>query len=443
MSLLHNLSKPAIRSQVDLFSIPSTDTTCDYSVYSEYQPSVNVQDCNSKLEFKIGANSTQYLDLNDSFLYLKVKVVNKKDGSNIAVASKLSTSNLFLHSLFSQLDVYFNSKLISTSNNAYPYRAYIETLLSYGLEYKASQATCPLFYLDTNNGKPGDNNKGYKKRGEFISGSKSVELVDKLRFDLANQHRYILNDINVTINLTKSSDAFALWAESETTTSGTSVAIKEYKIQILNATLFIRKQILFPSIILAHQKLLEKGEVARYPHKRIEVKYLTLPSGNSNLIEDNLFTNVIPSRVIIGFIKSKAFNGDLYENPYHFNHFSISNIGLSVNNIYLPSQPRTYDFDHGDYLLAYYSTFTSLGLIGQDVGLTYDRDSFKESNALFIFDIIQASTDDSLLTLDKSGNVKLEVKFGKPLTEALHCIVYAEYQSVLEIDKYRQIIVST
>ena len=53
MSLLHSRSKPAIRGEVDLFSLPSTDTTCDYSMYEEYQPIVNVQDSSNKIEFKI------------------------------------------------------------------------------------------------------------------------------------------------------------------------------------------------------------------------------------------------------------------------------------------------------------------------------------------------------------------------------------------------------
>ena len=41
-------------------------------------------------------------------------------------------TNLLLNSLFSQVDVFFNDKLISSSSNTYAYRAYLETLLNYG-----------------------------------------------------------------------------------------------------------------------------------------------------------------------------------------------------------------------------------------------------------------------------------------------------------------------
>ena len=57
--------------------------------------------------------------------------------------------NLFLHSLFSQVDVSLNERLISPSTNTYPYRAMLETLLNYGEDAKSSQLTMAMFYKDT------------------------------------------------------------------------------------------------------------------------------------------------------------------------------------------------------------------------------------------------------------------------------------------------------
>lgn len=133
----------------------------------------------------------------DHFCYLRVKVV-ASDGKDLPAAAEVSTSNLFMHSLFSQCDVSINNQLVSTSNNCYMYKAYLETVLTYGTDYINSQATCPLFYKDTDNGSLKDTNTGYKKRKQWIQASKPVELIDKLKFDLAYQHRYILNDTTVT-----------------------------------------------------------------------------------------------------------------------------------------------------------------------------------------------------------------------------------------------------
>lgn len=438
MSLLHSRSKPAIRGEVDLFSVPSTDTTCDYSMYEEYQPIVNVQDTTNKIEFKIPGNSNHYLDLNDSFVRIVLKVT-KRDGSNLAAGSSMGTANLFLHSLFSQLDIYFNEKLVSTSNNGYSYRAYIETLLSYGNEYKTSQGGCALYYEDNDGGKAENSNLGWRRRKEHIAESKNLELIDKLRFNLATQHRYILNDVNVRVCLTRNSDAFALF----TTTPAAATIAEDAIIKLLSATFYIRKQIPFPSIILAHQRLLEKGEIAQYPFKNTEVKYFTISQGSSSAVEENVFMNVIPSRIVVGFVDSQSFNGNITTNPYKFNHYNIKTLSVSINNISMPIRPLTLDFDNNQFLLPYYLLFTSTGIAGQDNGLSFSRDDYKENNALFAFDIQQTTGNESLLHLEKTGSVKLEVQFGVPLTSSVHCIVLSEQQSVLEIDKYRQILLSS
>jgi len=62
-------------------------------------------------------------------LYVKAKIT-RADGTNLAVDSPIGPSNLFLHSLFLQVDVSLNGTLITASTNTYPYRANMDTLLS-------------------------------------------------------------------------------------------------------------------------------------------------------------------------------------------------------------------------------------------------------------------------------------------------------------------------
>jgi hypothetical protein len=133
---------------VDLFSLPPTDTTIESSFYAEYKPIVNIQGSNSKIDFRIVGNSNQYIDLNDNFLSVKIKVVDAT-GSDLPSGADVGCTNLLLHSMFSQCDVSLNDALISTSNNCYMYKAYLETILSYGSEYLK---TCGLHYPDTNGG---------------------------------------------------------------------------------------------------------------------------------------------------------------------------------------------------------------------------------------------------------------------------------------------------
>ena len=61
------------------------------------------------IEFDIPASTEYYLDPAHDYLHLAVKIT-KNDESNLDDASAVSPINLFLHSLFSQVDVQLNSR---------------------------------------------------------------------------------------------------------------------------------------------------------------------------------------------------------------------------------------------------------------------------------------------------------------------------------------------
>ena len=78
-------------------------------------------------------------------LYLQAKIT-KQDGTNLDANDPVGPVNLLLHSLFSQVDISLNGIQVTTSTNTYPYRAMLETLLSYGGDAKKSQLTSALYY---------------------------------------------------------------------------------------------------------------------------------------------------------------------------------------------------------------------------------------------------------------------------------------------------------
>src|SRR6266516_8169398 len=100
-----------------------------YSTWAEFNPSSTVTDT-MPIEFEISGAGTSYIDLSQSQLIVRAQLL-KADGAPIDNTLHIAPCNLFLHSLFSEIDVKLNGTLISSSNNTYPYRAYIETLLSY------------------------------------------------------------------------------------------------------------------------------------------------------------------------------------------------------------------------------------------------------------------------------------------------------------------------
>ena len=88
------------------------------------------------------------MDLANTYLHMQAKVT-RGDGSKLDVNDPVGPMNNWLLSMFNQVDVYLNGTLMTPSTNTYPYRAYIETLLSYGDDAKVTQLTSQLWHKDT------------------------------------------------------------------------------------------------------------------------------------------------------------------------------------------------------------------------------------------------------------------------------------------------------
>ena len=212
--------------------------------------------------------------------------------------------NNWLHSLFSQVDVYLNDTLVTPSSNTYPFRAYVDTVLSYGDEAKNTQLTSQLWYKDTARHMDATNvdggNTGLNERRRYIAESRILEMMGRLHVDLFLQDRFLLNGVSVKIRLVRSKDAFSLMAGGEN---------PDYKVQIVDAVLFARKAVLSPTVQMAHIKALEKG-TAKYPIRPVDCKVYSIPQGAMSHTHENLFLGTLPKRLIIWCIDNDAYNGE-------------------------------------------------------------------------------------------------------------------------------------
>ena len=72
-----------------------------------------------------------YIDLANTYLFVEAQIV-VDDDTALNARADIGPVNLWMNSLFSDVSVSLNEKLVSPPTSLYPYRAYIETLLSYG-----------------------------------------------------------------------------------------------------------------------------------------------------------------------------------------------------------------------------------------------------------------------------------------------------------------------
>ena len=179
MSVLNRESfHEGIPSELALFDLAPTQTAVQDAYFAEIRPLSQISN-DVPIEFRIAASNTlDYLDLNGSQIYVKLKVT-KADGNNLDASSKVAQTNLFLQSLWSSVDVTLQNK-ITLSCAANPYRAMIQTLLNYGSDAENSQLTTMLFIKDSNEAMDdcdtAGSNDGLVERAAYISLSKFLDF---------------------------------------------------------------------------------------------------------------------------------------------------------------------------------------------------------------------------------------------------------------------------
>ena len=180
--LLYPASCACGKSELELFSIPPTQTAIESSQWVEYHPITTLSD-SSPIEFVIKGSGEEYVDLSESYLQVTAKILKTNGGDLIQTKGSDGTAmgddadvgpvNLWLHSLFSQVDVSLNKRLVIPPMNTYPYRAYLDTLLSYGPAAKEWYLTAAMWYKDTaKHMEDHQLNKSFKSQKEWSLASK-------------------------------------------------------------------------------------------------------------------------------------------------------------------------------------------------------------------------------------------------------------------------------
>ena len=216
MAVVSPRSCLCVKSELDLFTVPPTQTSVKHGCTMDYHPVSTLTD-DGPIGFNISGSGEDYIDLANTFLHLGMKITGA-DGANIAIADSAAIGpvNLLMHSLFSLVDVALYDKLVSSSTNTYAYRVYLKTLLNYGKEAKESQLTSVMWYKDTA-GKMDERavvaageNKGLVKRASFTKSSKVVDVMGRIHSDIFFQKKLLMNGIGVCVRLVRSKDFFSL-----------------------------------------------------------------------------------------------------------------------------------------------------------------------------------------------------------------------------------------
>ena len=457
MSLIKD-SEECSKSPVEFFSTPPTQTVIESSNTVDTRPTTAPRD-GTAIDFYIPEATDQYIDGQNCKLYTKVKIT-RENGGDLLAADVTAPINDLANGLYSNVELFLNDQLVSQSNNMHGYVSMISHLIHDSDESLQSERSMRLLYKDTPgqmdaiNAKianrtnlirgydivVGDNgavaevaetigNNGLHQRYLLTRESRHVELLTSLRIDLFEQVRYLPSGVSMKLRFHPQKNAFMLMGPEDST----------FKVKILEAYLLVRRVTPSPGVLVGHEDTM-KMMPAKYPVTRKLCKSFAVAQGLRGTVLDNVFLSQVPKRVVIGMVDGDAFAGCYNKNPYNFKHYNVDYMQLFVDGNPVNLRPLKPNIAERDYIHCYETLYRGLNRMDGERGSIIKRADWDKGYSLFAFDLTPDMDPDDHYSLIKHGNVRLEIQFSEALAQTIDIIVYAEFDSILEITSDRNII---
>lgn len=419
-------------TEFDYFE-PSVLQAAIINEYDEpFGPVGAIQD-DAPIEVLIPPSGTTYRDLNNSRLELKCKIT-KGDSTAIAADTVVGPVNLLLHSAFQNIEVEVSGKRISDPNNFYQYRAFLETLLTYSAHVLKTRAYSEGWAKDTE-GKfdditiaDGAPNLGHKSRAARFAESASVTLIGRPHLDLFHQDKDLPPGVRIALRFIPSATDFVLKRAADNAAA--------FRLKILSLKLWVRTKEVSPSLLLAHQTMLQQHNL-RIPYTKVALKHVTIPSGVTSIEVENLYTGVQPTRLLIAFIANSHLTANKAMNPFKFENLNISFLALRINGEQFPRSPLQPDFGASkDYIREYMALLCALGIDTGNKAIDLTPSEWGASYPFYMF----RTNPSGLPSIPRMGASRLEIQFRAATTAINNILCYAEFPAVLEIDQFNNVL---
>lgn len=433
------MSHEILKSELDIFQNAPYQASIESSQVIAYRPIASIAD-SSSIEFNIPVSLDEYLDLQNVTLWIKGKVVTQDGKDYDSTQNKrISLINYSLNTIWEQLDIYLGNTLISQSANTYPYRSYIEIMTSYPNDSKLTFLQSAGFFEQ---GKLSSYNfDGHDEIGsKIVQESREFTLYGRIHGDIFKSEKLLLNGVSLRLIFNKGKDKFFLMGSA--TSSSPSLEATTPLLKLLDATLFVRKVKVSPSIIAAHSKALQISK-AKYPIKRTEVKTFNLNSGQSSFILDNMWMGQMPNKLIIGFIDHDAFNGSYSMNPLVFKHNNLNFLAVYMNGEMFPNTPYQPDYKNKRFEREYFEMTNNLNQTLNGVPcFSIIPDNYIKAFCLYSFNFnpdFSVMNEGDYINIPKDGFIRAEIRFTENLSKALKAVCYAQFDNTIEIDSNRNV----
>ncbi len=356
----------------------------------------------------------------------------------------LGPVNNFLHSMFSQVQVKIGNTEVENTNSHYGFRAYMENLLCYDKEAKETWMQMEGWFKDS----PGEfeniaksdytsstglstANVGFHNRRGRYTSQKCFEMKGKIKSDIFNMNRYMLPQVNIQLMLSRAKKEFCFMSNPE--------VLDQVELKIEECWLQVRRVKVSKDLALQHAMKLELA-TAKYPIKRVLMKSLAIPYNATSVHLTGIHRGIMPSRVIVGFVKNTAYTGSAKENPFNFQNLKITSMKLKIASQALPysdgieSNYKSTN-DAALWTSAYSAMFQNIRTLGNNISYN----DFGNGYTLYPFDLTPDLCSAEHFNLMRDGALTFDVTFANSENTAYQAIFYMEFENLVEITKERAV----
>ena len=168
-------------------------------------------------------------------------------------------------------------------------------------------------------------------------------------------------------------------------------------------------------------------------------KVITVPRGQQSQHIGDAFLCEITKHIAICMMDNDSYNRNYKRNPLNFQHYNLTQIGISVKGEEIPFKPLKVNFDDKLFVTAYNTLFLGTGKRHGNSGSIIKREDYSEGYTIIVADLIPFEIGDNF-DLKAEGTLSIDLVFKSPLAATISVLVYAEYDNVIEIDSNPNVI---
>lgn len=423
---------PCMIPQLDVHKKKPVQACITSRVLEKIRPVSALPEKPDVIEFVSPGRPLHYMDINNLVVRL---VVGLKDGNGAVIkdsSEHYSVADVTLHSLTSQCEVFLSEEMVTKSPHLYNYKSVLDIYTTAGRDAREGPLSTVIVIPDKT-GTDTSAGGGWAKRASIFNNSERVELMGRLRADVCKleDDAYILDNVPLRVKLTLAPQSFYLWTKD--------AAHVDAQMVFYDAELHVPYYVGQPEMAIGLDMSLTHQPIA-YQFKSTQLKVFIHPSHSPNLTIPVAFSGKLPSTVLFTMVDAANFNGNMTTNPYNFIHSDMQELSFFCNGVerrFLMNM----DVPQGCSTVLR-SLYTDLGHdVEESGGTVLNVESLRNGKFMCAVDLTVDQSGSMNQNLDLFGNVGVSARFKTAPTKAMCVILYAKYDSTLEINSARRAIV--